>query len=176
MNTVQLDHERILRLMTELAERLSAIGVKAGIRVVGGAAIGFMDAGRRSTVDVDAAISPAAPVLEVARQMAAEHGLPSNWLNQGALAFVPPVGSGDWRDVVRRGDVVVQIASAELLLAMKLYANRGIRDTDDIEFLLAHCRIESVEEAQEIYERYHAQDVLTDSAAARVQAWLDSRR
>ena len=71
---------------------------------------------------------------------------------------------------------MVQIASAELLLAMKLCANRGIRDTDDIGFLFAHCRIESVEEAQEIYERYHAQDVLTDSAAARVQAWLDARR
>ena len=71
MDTVQLDHELILRLMTELAERLSAIGVKARIRVVGCAAIGFMDAGRRSTVDVDAVISPAAPVLDGARQMAA---------------------------------------------------------------------------------------------------------
>ncbi|MHB1614759.1 MAG: hypothetical protein ACYCXA_02925 [Actinomycetes bacterium] len=54
-------------------------------------------------------------------------------------------------------------------------ANRGRRDTEDIEYLLDRCDVGSVEDAQEIYECYHAQDVLTDSAVARVQAWLDAR-
>ena len=52
---------------------------------------------------------------------------------------------------------------------MKLRANRGRRDTDDIEYLLGRCDVNSVRDAQEIYERYHAHDVLTDSAVARVQ-------
>lgn len=48
----------------------------------------------------------------------------------------------------------------------------GIRDSDDIEFLLAMCGVTCVQDAQEIYERYHAQDVLDDSAVARVEHWL----
>ena len=59
-----------------------------------------------------------------------------------------------------------------MLLAMKLFANRGIRD---VEYLLGVCQITSLAQAQEIYERYHAQDVITDSAALRIQAWLDAR-
>ena len=62
-----------------------------------------------------------------------------------------------------------------MLLAMKLRANRGVRDRDDIEFLLKECGVTSLEDAQEIYEEYHAQDVLPPEAAARVQYWLASR-
>jgi hypothetical protein len=58
---------------------------------------------------------------------------------------------------------------------MKLAANRGARDAADIEFLLQCCDVTSIEHAQQIYERYHVQDVLTDSARARVQRWLDQR-
>jgi hypothetical protein len=77
--------------------------------------------------------------------------------------------------VIEQGPVTISIASPQLLLAMKLYANRGTRDSADIEVLLALCEVTSVEEAQEIHERYHAQEVLTLSAEARVRAWLDSQ-
>jgi hypothetical protein len=58
---------------------------------------------------------------------------------------------------------------------MKLRANRGIRDSADIEFLLAACNVDSVNDAQAIYERYHAQEVLSPGAVARVQQWLEGR-
>ena len=58
---------------------------------------------------------------------------------------------------------------------MKLYANRSTRDAVDIIFLLDACNITSVEHAQEIYERYHAQDVIKDSAVIRIEHWLASR-
>jgi len=32
-----------------------------------------------------------------------------------------------------------------------------------------------VQEAQGIYERYHAQDVLMDAAVTRIEHWLDRR-
>jgi hypothetical protein len=62
-----------------------------------------------------------------------------------------------------------------MLLAMKLLANRGIRDRDDIEFLLSACDVKSLDDAQEIYERYHAQDVISPNATVRVQHWLDQQ-
>ena len=88
---------------------------------------------------------------------------------------MPPVGGDDWVEILWEGDISVYVGSLRMLLAMKLYANRGRRGTEDIEFLLGACDVTSLEQAQEIFEEYHAQEVISDSAALRVQAWLDDR-
>ena len=49
-------------------------------------------------------------------------------------------------------------------IAMKLAANRGLRDSGDTEGLMRTCGVSSVEQAQAIYETYHAQGVLSPSA------------
>ena len=67
----------------------------------------------------------------IVTDVANERGLPSNWLNDAALAYIPPVGPDDWGQAIRRSDVRVSIASVHMLLAMKLTANRGVRDSDD---------------------------------------------
>lgn len=167
--------EDVRDLLEELAKRLDEAGIAAGIRVVGGAALSILDQNRRSTSDVDAVIVPAGAATEIVAELARERGLPHNWLNHAALAYIPPIGSNDWVEVLRRGDVTVSIGSVQMLLAMKLLANRGVRDSDDIAFLLDACGVRSMEDAQTIYESYHAQDVLSPSAAARVQHWLDQR-
>ena len=167
------DADEIRALLTELARRLAAEGLHGGVRVVGGSAIALMNPERHATHDIDAVLVPAEPILHAARQLAAERGLPSDWLNDAVKAYVPPVGAEDWIEVLREGDVAVSIGSVEMLLAMKLYANRGRRDTEDIEYLLGACRVTSLEDAQEIYERFHAQDVISASAALRIGAWLD---
>lgn len=59
---------------------------------------------------------------------------------------------------------------------MKLRASRGVRDTDDIEFLLELCGVTSLHHAQQIYERYQTQDVISDSAALRIKRWLSTQR
>ncbi len=165
--------EEVRELLEELVTRLNDAGITAGIRVVGGAALSILDKDRRSTSDIDAVIVPAGVAADIVTDLANERGLPENWLNDAALAYIPPVGPEDWVEVIRRGDVRVSIGSVHMLLAMKLRANRGIRDSDDIAFLLAACNVKSLDDAQEIYERYHAQDVISPKAAARIQHWLD---
>lgn len=167
--------EEVRGLLEELATRLDDAGIHAGIRVVGGAALSILDQDRRSTADVDAVIVPSGAAADIVAELAKERGLPDNWLNDAALAYIPPVGPEDWVEVLRRGSVRVSIGSVQMLLAMKLLANRGVRDSDDIEFLLAACNVKSLDEAQAIYERYHAQDVLSPSASVRVQHWLEHR-
>jgi len=163
---------QVRSLLEELARRLDLAGVSAGVRVVGGAALAVLDVDRRATADVDAVVVPAGAASKVIQEMADEYDLPANWLNDAALAYIPLVGSEDWIEIYRSGQVSISIGSPQMLLAMKLFANRGIRDSDDIEFLLATCGVTCVQDAQEIYERYHAQDVLDDSAVARVEHWL----
>ena len=143
--------------------------------MVGGAALSILDQDRRSTSDIDAVIVPAGAASEIVAELARDRGLPNDWLNDAARACIPPVGPSDWVEILRRGDVTVAIGSVQMLLAMKLLANRGVRDSDDIAFLLAACNVTSVDEAQSIYETYHAQDVLSPSAAVRVQHWLDEQ-
>lgn len=167
-----LTPREIRELLEELATRLDAAGVTAGIRVVGGAAMSILDEGRRATTDVDAVIVPAGVATDIVSALAREHGLPEDWFNDAALAYIPPVGLEDWSEVIRHGNVTVSIGSVQMLLAMKLLANRGVRDRDDIAFLLDACEVSSLADAQAIFESYHAQDVLSDAAAGRVEHWL----
>jgi hypothetical protein len=165
--------EEVRELLEDLATRLNDAGITAGIRVVGGAALSILDKDRRSTSDIDAVIIPAGVAADIVTDLANERGLPKNWLNDAALAYIPPVGPDDWVEVIRRGDVRVSIGSVHMLLAMKLLANRGVRDSDDIAFLLTACNVKSLDDAQAIYERYHAQDVISPNATARIQHWLE---
>ena len=108
--------------------------------------------------------------------MAIERDLPTDWINDAAKAFVPFVGLDEWHEIFHEGRVAVCVGSVEMLLAMKLRANRGRRDTDDIEFLLEQCAVASIEQAEEIYGRYHAQELLSPSASVRVASWLAARQ
>ena len=165
----------IEELLHELARRLSARGITATIRLVGGAALVSRNYRTSATFDVDAVFQPEGPVLEVAAEIAAERNLPPAWLNSDAKAYIPFVDPTDWVELFRDGDVTVLTAPAKMLLAMKLKANRGRRDAEDIERLLAICRIRSVDQAQKLYEGYHAQELLSESVIMRIETYLARR-
>ena len=168
-----LDPESVRELVHAFAKRAGDQGIRGGIRIVGGAAIALMNQSRHSTADVDALLLPPEDLLAIAAEMAQEFHLSAHWLNDSAKAYVPLVGLEDWIEIFREDEFTVSIGSPEMLLAMKLLANRGRRDTPDIEFLLEACGITSLADAQMIYERYHAQDVIPDAAAARILDWID---
>ena len=170
-----LQHEQVRPLVEELARRLAETGAATGVRIVGGAAISLHGFVRRPTRDVDAVFLHADDVTPVILEMAEQFDLEHNWCNDAAMAFIPAVGLEDWIEVHRSGDVVVSIASIDLLIAMKLFANRASRDWDDLFLLLDAANISSVEQAQEIYERYHAQDVIPETAVVRLREWLAGR-
>jgi len=170
---MSLKHNDIQALLGELVKRLGQQNIKGGLRIVGGAAIALQWPGRSATQDIDAVLLPADPILDTAQAMAEELDLASNWLNNAAQAFVPFEASlADWSEIFNNGEVSISLASPQLLLAMKLHANRGRRDADDITYLLATCAVTSVAQAQEIYEHFFSQSVLSDSAVSRILTWL----
>ena len=99
---------------------------------------------RPATRDLDAVWQPHTAVLEEAWAVAAELDLPRSWLNDQASAYLP---SG-----VRSGDAVafhgaalrVTLASAELLLAMKVRAARR-GDLADIALLAQRLGLATAE-------------------------------
>jgi hypothetical protein len=125
-----LDADRVRALFQELSDRLKVRGVKATVFVVGGAAMALAYDDTRSTRDVDALFDPAPIVRELVEQIAADHGLEPDWLNDAAKGFLP--GNDDNPVTVFESEnLLVQVPSACYLLAMKLHASRDERDLND---------------------------------------------
>jgi hypothetical protein len=78
---VLLGRAELERAFTALGERLVRRGVVADLFVVDGAAMALAYDAARVTCDVDAMFVPHGVVVEEAREVAAELGLPPWWLN-----------------------------------------------------------------------------------------------
>lgn len=83
-----LDRPAIEDAFRRLGDRLARRGVIADIYVFGGAAMALAYDARRTTRDIDAIFQPHGVVVEEARSVAAELGLPHWWLNEQASAYV----------------------------------------------------------------------------------------
>src|SRR5688572_31874481 len=85
---VLLGRVELERAFTVLGDRLARRGVVADLFVVEGAAMALAYDAHRVTRDVDAIFVPHGVVVEEARTVAAELGLPSWWLNKQASVYV----------------------------------------------------------------------------------------
>ncbi len=147
--------EETSELLAELDARLRQRGVAGSIFVVGGAAIAANHALReRVTEDVDA-LTRDTMVLEEAKALARERGLPETWLNPNAGMWMPPLPSG----VLDQPDAPglrVTYADDGFLLATKLIAQRA-KDVDDVVALAGQLGLEtaSPEQLEEHIRSYY---------------------
>ncbi|NUP73317.1 MAG: hypothetical protein HOQ07_01485, partial [Sinomonas sp.] len=147
--------DEVRALLGELGRRLEARGIRADVRLVGGAAVAFTGSTRRRTKDIDAAYAPAVAVEEVAAEMADELDLPGDWLNSSAAAWIP--AGAAWTEINLDAPIDAKVASPETLLAMKLSAARD-RDQPDIRHLIERLGIDRPEEAVRIAEELYGDD------------------
>ena len=138
-----LDRAGIEEAFRRLGDRLAKRGVVADIYVFGGAAMALAFDSRRATRDVDALFKPHGIVLEEARAVATELGLPGWWLNKQASSYVAPGGDPSASRVFDHPGLRVFAASPEHLLAMKALAARP-RDAPDIRQLLEVLNLRTV--------------------------------
>ncbi len=175
-----LNRDDIVSGLRDLVGELHAAGEVAGIRLVGGAALVLRYFERRTTGDLDSLhIQPGSDdaVLAAASRVGYQRGWSVGWFNFAVedADSVPTFGRRvvEWETIYDHDDVVIQVASKEALLAMKLRANRPGRDVDDIRQLLALCGIATLEEVEEHYEDFYPGDALTDRAIGMVERILD---
>jgi hypothetical protein len=149
---------RILQALQALGEELTREGVRAQVFIVGGAAMALAYSTRRVTRDIDAVFEPKQTVYTAAAKVAAELGLPENWLNDGVKGFMPGPDEAP-RPVPAIEGIEVTTASPRYLLAMKLMAMRFGEDDEDIEILLRECDIRDAERALDVLTQiYPAKD------------------
>ncbi|GAA2527934.1 DUF6036 family nucleotidyltransferase [Winogradskya humida] len=140
---VLLDRRAIEDAFRRLGDRLVRRGVVADLYIFGGAAMSLVYDSRRATRDIDAVFQPHGVVIEEARAVADELGLPQWWLNEQASVYIAPGGDSAASRVFDHPGLRVSAASPEHLLAMKVLAGRR-RDADDVKVLVAHLEFTSV--------------------------------
>lgn len=131
---VLLDRAQLERAFTALGERLVRRGVVADVFVVGGAAMALAYDATRVTRDVDSLFVPHGIVLEEARNVAKDLGMPPRWLNEQASVYISGKDDPGKRRVFDHPGLRVTAASPRHIFAMKAFAART-RDIDDLRLL-----------------------------------------
>jgi len=152
MSLGPLSADDIRRLFGELAAELDSYGVRAEIFLVGGAAIALCFDSRRATRDLDAVFVPTDAVRRAAEKVGHREGLDPDWLNDAVKGYLPGPDPNAVRYFEAPG-LLVDVASAEYLLAMKLFSSRVEADADDIALLYREVGYRTVEEGLALVER-----------------------
>jgi Nucleotidyltransferase of unknown function (DUF6036) len=145
----QFSRARILSALQALGDELGRKDIRGQIFIVGGAAMALAYSTRRVTKHIDAVFEPKSAIYTAAEKVAEAHGLPADWLNDAAKAFMPG-RDPHARPLANIEGIEVTTASPRYLLAMKLMAMRFGEDDEDIEILLAQCDIDDAQEALDL--------------------------
>jgi hypothetical protein len=164
MSSPLFDRAGLVELLTALAERLRARGVRANIYVVDGAAISLVFDARRATRDVDSVVlSGHGPLMDEVRPLGRERRLPGSWLNEQASRYVSKLSDENKAVVFDHPNLIVAAASAEHLLAMKMQAAR-LSDAGDLRLLLGVLRINDLAGAVQVHETVFPGVAISDRA------------
>jgi hypothetical protein len=128
---------------------------------------------RRSLVP-ECPLKPHGIVLEEARIVADELGLPDWWLNEQASTYVAPDGDPSAPREFDHPGLRVAAASPEHLLAMKTLAARR-RDSDDIRFLVRRLGLASVDEVLAVCAEVFPEEPIPERARLILEDALEAQ-
>jgi hypothetical protein len=170
-----LTREDIIAGLRDVVAELHRRGETGGIRLVGGAALALRYFDRGITADVDAVHIVDGHddvVADVVRLVARKRGWVPDWLNFEVTRIdaLPLWGrSVEWVTLYAESGVIVEVASPDTLLVMKLRAGRRGRDSRDVRKLLGLCGITDLSLAERLYEDFYPGDALPDRSVTMVR-------
>lgn len=170
-----LNREALLELLADLARRLDARGVTLEIYVVRGRAMVLAYDRNRLTRDIDATWDTSVDVSGEIQAIAAERGLPRDWLNDRVRPMLPLVVDADRLEALDVPGLRVSVASPRHMLAMKARAARDARDLDDIVLLCQHLDITSVADVIALAEDVWGAGMLRDDTIFALRTGLPER-
>ncbi len=153
-----------------MANRLAQRRVVGDICIYGGAAMILAFDARRATRDVDAIFLPHGVVVEVAREVAKELGLPLGWLNDGVSVYVSSVADQGQPSIYDHPNLRVRSVSARHLTAMKAHAARGYAsDKEDLVVLVRHLGLTTASEVEQLCAEVFPDEPLSDHSRLAVE-------
>lgn len=171
----------ILQALQHLGQLAQAEGIRLEVSIYGGAAFLLAYNTREATKDIDALLHPKEVGQRLVDQVARDFDLPEDWLNSDVAQFVSPKTESKRRlaKIEDATGLIVQVPSAEYLLAMKALACRRPigtyrGDIDDLDFLIGKMKIRSLDRIQEAMDRFYPDDVLLPHHRALLQTLIDA--
>ncbi|MFT5837507.1 MAG: hypothetical protein ACI9ZV_001012 [Candidatus Azotimanducaceae bacterium] len=170
----------ILEALRHLGGLAQAEGIRLEVSIYGGAAFLLAYNSREATKDIDALLKPKEAGERLVAQVAREMDLPDDWLNSDVTQFISPMTESKRRlsEIEEATGLIVQVPSAEYLLAMKalacrrpIGAYRG--DVDDLSFLIGKMKIRSLDQVQNTMNRFYPDDMLQPHHRALLQTLID---
>jgi hypothetical protein len=158
-----MDRDGILDALTALGERLAGEGLFGDVYVVGGAAMALAYNAERVTRDVDAVFEPKLRIYELAARIADERDLPPDWLNDSVKGLLTGPDAHSTR-VIELPGLRCEVASPQMLVALKVLAHRVDKDADDLRRLVQVLELRTVDEVLDLAERLLAPRKLTIDA------------
>lgn len=119
----------------------------------------------RVTRDVDARFLPHGIVIEEARNVADDLGLPYWWLNEQASVYISGKDDPGKRRVFDHPGLRVMTASPAHIFAMKALASRT-RDIDDLRLLAEIVPVETASQALQICADFYPDEPVPERSAA----------
>ncbi|MDR1856306.1 MAG: hypothetical protein LBR22_04005 [Desulfovibrio sp.] len=178
---VKLTRESMRTGLSRLDEIAKAGGRRIELVIYGsGAIILTCDTFQRTTKDIDATYNNDEFIKNAINRIAEEFGFDERWLNNAIQPFHPPtfgiVPSDMFVPDENGCGLVVKFASKELLVAMKCMAfDDPFRrhDFDDLEYLIRHLGLTSVDEVLKIVRTYYPDDPLPKNLVLGIETILD---
>ncbi|MGI8983086.1 MAG: hypothetical protein ACR2HM_00905 [Acidimicrobiales bacterium] len=152
-----------------LALRLERRRLVGDICVYGGAAMILAYDARRVTRDVDGLFEPHGPVLDEARAVAREMGLPDGWLNENVSVYVSRVPDANQPFIYDHPNLRVRSVSARHLVAMKaIAARRYAQDQADLVTLIGRLGLSEPADVERICAEVFPDEPLSEHSRAVV--------
>jgi hypothetical protein len=166
MTAERLTRSQIEEALERLDRALERGGHRAQIYLVGGAVMCVVHNARDSTRDVDAWFTEPAAVRAAAAEVGRDMGLPEDWLNDAAKAFVPAgAGFDAWRSFP---SLDVSVADDRTL--------RTAEDAGDIRFLAQRLALKTSAEILQVVAAYYPADRLPVRSRLLVEEMFDDGR
>lgn len=147
----ELKPDDINQLLGELNDKLAERGEHARLIIGGGAVMTTCFNSRPSTQDIDGIFEPSPIIRLLVREIASEHSLDDDWLNDGMKGFVNPetMGTVPFADF---SNLKVLRFDDRSMLALKLTAARfdGQKDLLDSLRLMQSLRIQTIDELYDL--------------------------
>ena len=171
----------ILTYIELINEKLAMQDMFGEINICGGAAMTLVYDARESTYDIDALYKPKDTMVGIIAEIAKEHGLGRQWLNDDVAMFTNDLEELTSSTYLKLSNLTVEVVDAKYLLAMKLLAAReDSQDLHDASILINHMQIKSVDELHSLIDSYykgmyHPQTLQVSKAFAKAAIKLASQ-
>ena len=170
-----LTAKKIKNLFEVLNDKLQGAGEIGEIGIMGGAVMCLVYNSRKATRDVDAIFKPAHLIRKLVAEIAEDHHLPPQWLNDAAKGYLQ--ASFPKKEVLNLSHLRIWAPEASYMLAMKCISARwDSYDREDVIFLIRQLKLKSPQDVFKIIESYYAKKLIPAKTQFLIEELYDMKK